>query len=150
MITVRTAQRSDISLLVKFYKALYGTSESEETNIFTKNDNTISTYLVNIPGEFVLALKDGTLVGALNLKKENKTLRIINLFSIAAGYRQEGAATTLLNFVEHKLHGQGKVEVKTSAAGIKNFFQTKGYAVEGTLSNHFGLGRTAYILGKLI
>lgn len=146
---IQNIQSKDYGKLVKLYKSFFKTH-----NIFQQPDQKVANYLKKQEKDLIVYYDNGSLRGALFLVNSGQNAdgshKIWKFRHFA--FENEEIASELLGEAEkrvRKASQTSKIELNLAETeqGI-NFYKSKGYKQEGTLSNHYRWGETCFILSK--
>jgi len=104
------------------------------------------------PDGFLVAEKDGVVVGfVVGILLSDNTGRIISV-AVASEYRRSGIATQLMNqilklFVERRVKSM-RLEVRKSNIGAQQFYQRLGFVAAGTVPQYYSDGEDAIVMVK--
>jgi ribosomal-protein-alanine N-acetyltransferase len=99
----------------------------------------------------LLAMAEGNLAGFCVVQMEEQAGYVVTL-DVAAGWRRQGLARTLMSAMETKVRAVGGtamvLHVFPGNEGAVRFYQTIGYQSLGVAEEFYGPGRDAFVYGK--
>lgn len=142
-------------LVRKFQPADFQQVMMIEKEVFNDHNPLVYMRLYELnPDGFLVAEKDGTIVGfVVGILVSENTGRVLSL-AIANEYRRSGVATQLVNEIL-KIFAEGgvesvRLEVRKSNTGAQHFYQGLGFMVNGSAPQYYSDGEDATIMVKAL
>ena len=145
---IKIADKNEVKELIPIFKEVF-----EIHNIFTKSDEEIEKYLMNLfeEGKFAVVIEDEVIAGCYFVKED--TWRIKH-FGVKEEHQNQGVGRDLLNFVEKEI-GQDEIDekkiiikVSQNEFGSIEFYERNGYMVIEEMPDYYRDKETVFILQK--